>query len=988
MFRTAVRWVRNRRRNAKDVARILLAITLERRRHRHIMRAHGLTRGLSKYHRPKLSACEQNYSHVAHPTTPLRRSVQLPFGVISIGADSVGEDEEKQLNTAVYQPDDYIDVLRPRSKRGIRRPFSGHPLYIPKTRRHGKLRKAVPLERMQKSPLSAITEFSDPSTGGSPVTPEFPAEPVTVATHEKPVSHPGNHTTTQWPLSDASTRNSDIIPTEVMSIAVRESVLMRKGGPKHSQAAAPQSAAVPRSVSLTSVASLAPDEPLPPLPTIQVPRQFRARASTTSLDTVGSSILGTDLGASKLELNRQCTTLRLRRDQEFLTPRLQAPPAKQTIHGLCTGQPSIRSLHPTVDTDDLSPGSTIKVSTAPPFPTIIVQEESYKVIDASDWDLPPLRIGKTRHPPNQQNRHSMIEQSRSASYRAASDSATSLLIPDEDILTVPEIPKRPNSVATGNPLKWDRQGSFATKRHSLSALDGPKRGHKRQNCVRITNLACPDPRPQGAMRLPDLREEQNQLTCATTLDMDESFQALEIKQPQPTFKPVQSELSTKSSTTPVPSPFRNAPILTPTPRRSRKQYIQRPDSATSGTPRPDSEVLSPSDMAILMSKRCNTTPRQWPLSLSSRADVLLGDTPPSSQASGRFPFESPTLPSPALDSASLFPRKSLVKGPRGPRNLSQGSHAASVSPLQNKTGPSYRVTKARDSSSPGEVALRKSVMMLRSMDSEGCLLDQRNTKISNHGAAGNDSPDIVTRLSPLVNKRVMGLRSASCTPSSMSAPRPGSLERQPASRGSSPLARSGSNMNKPPQSRAAARTSLHSDLDLPPPVMCVSPSVMSIGGGSIWEDVSVRGDSPEPEVHVAPLALRSRTDHNQQRYPSASTFQAARGDGEDFFDTRQGGGVGHGQYLFPPHGAPFIGADAENSHLVQQLERAVSSGRWNHYKDSVGPGDDDDPYVNNVAPTQYHARGRRDIDTFQLPYHTRKEIGLGLRLGSSTVRSP
>ncbi|KIX99540.1 uncharacterized protein Z520_05116 [Fonsecaea multimorphosa CBS 102226] len=969
---------------------ILLAITLERRRHRQILRAHGLTRGLSKYHRPKLSACEQNYSHVTHPTTPLRRSVQLPFGIISIGADSAGEDEEKQLTTAADSVEDYIEVLRPRSKRGILRPFSGHPLYIPKTRRQGKLRKAVPLDRIHKSPLSAITEFSDPSTGVSPVTPEFPAEPTTIATDEKAKSQPENHPSTQWPLSNISTRCSDILPTEITSIAARESVLMRKGVSKHRQATGPPSATVPRSVSAGSMASLAPDEPLPPLPTIQAPRHLKTRASTTSLDTVGSSVLGvfmsslanngTEPSASKPELNLQPATLGLGRDREFSAPRLQAPPVKQKIHGLCVGQPSIRSLHPTVDVDELSPSSTTNVSHAPPFPTIIVPDESFKVIDASGWDLPPLKVGKTRLPSSRPNRHSMIEHSRIADYRAVSDSATSILGTDGDVFSVPEAPKRPNSVATGNPLRWDRQGSFATKRHSLSSLDGPRRGHRRQNCVRITNLPCLDLRANGAMRLPELKEEQQQLAYASTFEADESVHGFEIKQPRPTFKMGQSETSTKSSTTPIPSPFRNPPILTPTPRPARKQYIQRPDSAVSGTPRPDSEVFDFSHIATQVPKRCNISPCQWPLSPCSRPNVLLRETPPSSQASARIPFESPTLPSPALNSASLYPRKSLVKGPRGPRNSSHSSNAPSASPLQNKIGPSYRVTKARDSSGPGDFAVRKSVMILRGMDSERSLLEHRRTKTSNPTVAEYESPDIIAMPSPLMNKRVMGLRSTSCTPSATSTPRSAPLDRQRASRGSSPLARSGSNSNRQPQSRAtAARMSLNSDhLELPPPVMCVSPSVMSVGDGSIWEDVSVRGDSPEPEIHVAPLALRPRTDHNQQqRYPLTSTSQA-RGGGEDLFNTQ-----GNGQFL-GPH-APFVGADTENaSRLVQQLERAVSGEQWNQ-KDIVHPSDD--PYV-NVAPMRYDARGQRDLDIFQqLPNHNRKEIGLGLRLGNSTMRS-
>ncbi|EXJ69972.1 uncharacterized protein A1O5_07045 [Cladophialophora psammophila CBS 110553] len=980
---------------------ILLAITLERRRHRHIMHDHGLTRNLSKYHRPKLSACEHNYSHITHPTTPLRRSVQLPFGVVSVGVDSAGEDEERQLNTATGHADDYVEVLRPRSKRSIRQSFSGHPLYIPKTRRQGKLRKAVPLDRIQKSPLSAITEFSDPSTGVSPIAPEFPAESETIAMHETAMMKPEKHTSTQWPLVTASTRASDIVLTEIMSIAVRESVLMRKGGGKHSQPTAPQSASVPRSISSASMASLAPDDPLPPLPTIHFPRNIMARASNASLDTVGSSVLGafagspandaTELSASNLESNEQSPTPRLGLGQVFSTPKLQALPVKQTIHGLCTGKPSIRSLHPTVDTDEISPGSTRNISNAPPFPTIVIQEESFKIIDASNWDLPTLKVGKIRPPSDRPNRHSLIEQSRTAQYRAASDSATSLLA-DEDVFSVLEAPQRPNSVAIGNPLQWDRRGSFATKRHSLSSLDGPRRGHRRQNCVRITNLPYLDLRAHDMMRLPELREEQQQV--ARTLEADKSFHGFEIRQPRPMFKPRESESDIKSST-PIPSPFRNAPILTPTPRPVRKQYIQRPDSAVSGTPRPDSEVFNSDHIPVQVSGHRSTTPRQWPLSPCSKPNVLLRETPPSAQPSDRIPFESPILPSPALNSASLYPRKSLVKGPRNPRNSGQSSHPAAKRPLQNKNGPNYRITKARECSGSGDFALRKSVMMLRSMNSEGRLLDQQRTMLSNIGAVKSDSPEIFAMPSPPMNKRVMGLRNTSGTSSTASTPRSVSVETQQASRGSSPLAHSTSNSTRaPPIGTTDGRTSLHGALDLPAPVMCVSPSVMSVGGGSIWEDVSVRGESPEPEVYVAPLALRPKADHNnrQRYYPSASTFQARRGVGDDFFDAQQ---RNDRQYLVPHH-VPYMvgGVETENSHLVQQLERVVSGGQWNHHKNSsiIANDNNNNDLYENMASSSVRCDvpppDQREIDVFQLPHHNnRKEIGLGLWFANSSMRS-
>jgi hypothetical protein len=40
--------------------------------------------------------------------------------------------------------------------------------------------------------------------------------------------------------------------------------------------------------------------------------------------------------------------------------------------------------------------------------------------------------------------------------------------------------------------------------------------------------------------------------------------------------------------------------------------------------------------------------------------------------------------------------------------------------------------------------------------------------------------------------------------------------------------------------------------------IAMSPSSMSLGGTSIWDDASVRGDSPEPEMPAAPSPIPSR----------------------------------------------------------------------------------------------------------------------------------
>lgn len=996
---------------------VLLAITLERRRHRKILQANGLTRGLTNYHRPKLSANEVNYSHVTAPNAHLRRSVQTPYGIVPIRQVSgTRDDEEKRSDMAEGGVGKSTELLLPRPAGSIRRSFNGQPLCIPKGRQSSKQRKTIPLQVLPKSPLSAISEFSDPLSSAPPDASEFPTQQTTVPM-ERPIPGPGKHVSTQWPLAITNTSSSSITPTEIMEIAARESVLLRKGGGSQNTV-------------VNATTSLAPEEPLPPLPSHNARRRPDAqesavRTSNASLNTIGSSVLGTfmsspnntrDYSASHA-IDHQSPKFDLALKQEFSTPKLQVPPVKKTIHGLVTGK-SIRSLHPTVDIDEPSPCT---VEWPPPqLPAAIGRESSFKTIDARIWALPPLNVNKIRGQAGQNNRHSMVEHWKLAQWRVVSDSTTGLQA-DDDVFAIGEALKRPNSVATGNPLQWHCHGVVPNKPHSLSSLDGPKRGHKRQNCVRITNLPIVDMKA-GMMRLPEVREEQHSSSLSGAHSDEQSNGDYQMKLPEPIFRPAPPAMNIKS--TPTPSPFKNIPILTPTPRPVRKQYIKPPLGRAlkvhkpSDTPRPDSEIFDSNRGETPTSTRFTNSPHEWPLSIASNDAFNLTDTPPSAKKSERTPMESPILPSPAFNSSSIYPRKSLVKGPRSPRNSSQSSRAVSASPLQKKHGYGYRVSKDRDSN--GDLNLNKSALMLTHMNSQAQLLGQQQSSGQIHHSREKLSPEILALPSPPINKRIMGLRTSSCASSMAGAAAPSPThERQPISRGPSPLALASNsaqykaNRTKSIISGAGGMRSFPSPtLDVPGSHMSASPSIVSISGASIWEDASVRADSPEMEEeqphdssgnpHIAPLALRTlpKTDQNQRHlYPSRSSSRAHQ-------LTQQQ------QDVFPIVTRDFgsNGMDAQHldnnpsSHLVQQLERAVSTGHWDHqiHKSSRYSGVNhgfsgtENVIVDTLTPCT-----RREMDVFGVAAHSqdriknnisrsRKEpgVGLGLRLDSLIVGNP
>lgn len=910
------------------VTGVFVAVSVERRRHRRLLQDHGLSRGLSTYHRTKLSVSENNYSHVTTPSTYLRRSVQLPYGVVSIGyleAGSVREQDEAVDHTAQLS-DNKHGVLWSTGRRNLRRSFHGHSLHIPKTRQPRKLRKAMPLNQMRNSPLSAITEFTDSPPCTSPSVADAIGEAGKHAPAQGTASKDERKVSLQWPLMVSKTRSSDSTPTEIMSVAARASMLMRMGGGIVNTSDPPRVVAVPRSASMTSTTSSAPDDPFPPLPRINVYKRARThdlqpRASNASLETVSRSVLGATLGFPS-NTTMDSTTPGSERNARFLdlkshlhrqpsAPRLQVPPGKQTIHGLCASKPSIHSLHPSFDMNDSSPEPRKDPSGQIHLPTIVVREETFKTINASHWENPlPLRINKIRPGGTTPNRHSMYEPTKVQQWRAASDSRTANVF-DISGASLGETIKRPASVATGNPLRWDQQGSFATNRHSMSPLDGPRRGHRRQNCVRITNLPAIDPRLNSKAQMPELRQEQHSADAVAVQASGSPSQTASLPKQEPQLR---ATTIAPASTSATPSPFRNRPSLTPSSRPLPRQHMQPPSSASSDIPRPGSDMFNMAHTGPGPSNRYAALPGQWPLSPSPRNPAGYNGSP-----SMAHPFESPTLPSPALNSSSLYPRKSLVKGPRNPRGSGSGS---SPSPLQNKQGSTYRISKGRELSalritkerepSDGasrenekkrekEIDLRKSVMMLRSMTSEGRLLDphqQHNINFKFYRNVGADDSDSSLspssfRPTPPVNKHVSGLRQSSCASSAMSMTLSPALERERdrdglASHGSSPLAQSTSmNVARLNPDRAKdgigpagvaeggftpAGTS--TALNIPPQhpfsttAITASPSALSI-----WEDVSVCGDSPEPEfrtpqlgldtvasLHVTPLVLRSKSN--------------------------------------------------------------------------------------------------------------------------------
>jgi hypothetical protein len=805
-----------------------------------------LTRGLSTYHRAHLSIDGSDYSHIQQPRAPLRRSGHLPYGVVSEGWTEVPSQESlrpQQMASIEELPESDEIVPPPKRRKSLRQTLYGHSLNVPKTRRQKKIEKTIAQNSMPLSPLSAITEFTDPPEERSPdvaelptiITPRLTPEKIL---HDREWSRP---VSIQWPLPLALWRSKDPPATMVISIPARDSILIRKG----ILDTAIDRPTMGRSLSIASNFSIAPQEPLPPLP-LRTDRysqahQSNVRRSNASIDTVGSSVLGS------IQNSPQMTTYNLATPTVDLSslglhqfsPARGRDNASATTTGAAVGkraqQRTVKGTSGTysfrVSTGEhhgrkrVSNTATVDCSDQR-FNNSHLFDNSFKTIDASNWssDLllrsgshrstlsPSLPAPVARRPhlePSMSARHSLFELKFSVCKRASNPMGSSAA----EILT-----GSPRQVvasdASGNPYQWDLRPPS-----SFSVPPIPtKKGHRRQNCVRISNLPAIDPKRKK--KLPEMTEEVEEPSSPETKPKIPGMTLLELENGTPALRARASLVDIKASTS--PSPFNNRPILNPT---SRKLSYRFPSQ---GVPRPDSDIFESDPVTPSPFDGQFSGPRNnWPLSPTPRNDIKLNSTPPPlAPVAEPYDHESPTLPSSALTSTNLFPRKSAVQGPRNPPVSGRSSLNASPSPLNGKVAQKK----------PGD-ELRQSVMMLRRLKSEGKLLDPASRLYRNMGEQSVSNFSL-----PNANQSNYGLAIRNNTSMSLSDNR------------------RGSNMGLNGRNSRSKMS------------MAFSPSMMSMSGVSVWEDASVC-DEADLEMRNSMMHIPEKSDPDPEAFENFGAQQ-------------------------------------------------------------------------------------------------------------------
>ena len=471
-----------------------------------------------------------------------------------------------------------------------------------------------------------------------------------------------------------------------------------------------------RSISIASSLSSVPDGPLPPLPTI-LPNRHNAlqrrdsgfRLSVASTDTVGSSVLGTGMfsphngtpltvpspqsGKGRTELQRPGPRVC---NWESSTVSMGMPPGKQTGHNYLEGSAGVGSLGGSIGISSLlrsrstsqAPDQCHRESSSlhPVFNTIdanILEPNSSRRNFSRDSLSSSLRaqVSRTGSGYRKPNlvRRSMYDQ-RPGPGKLGFDPGVRQDSPREG--NNPEnihLGRRPSSADSRGVFQWEQNTPWAGMDFSFKDCpESQRRGHGQEDCVQITNPPQVDVN-RRSRRLSQMMGEDEIPETPTNRAMKIPGLALieQVEEKSAALKPHQQ------CGKPSPSPFRNRPRLEPSSRMRGPLISQNSSTDSSPSPQPDSDVFNALayDPKIPTMFTAPATGRGWPLAPTPPGSIKLN---PISTPFKPIEPESPFLPSPPLEPAALFPRKSRVQGPRSLRLYSHRSRNGSPSPMVSR----------------------------------------------------------------------------------------------------------------------------------------------------------------------------------------------------------------------------------------------------------------------------------------------------------------
>jgi len=516
------------------VTGILVAVYVERKRHRKLIAQHALDRNVSQYHRPHLSINDVDFAALPRPTRSLRQSIVSPRRDSRFYSTMPSEDEIKTFPEGSAE-----SMAEPSFVHADTGADQSHQWLSPsKSRKDDKRKKKPPVfsisAPMAKSPLSVVTEMTETERTGSPEPVELPTHITPKVTPEKPTVRHHN------PMPSHAPQGS------IDSVA--------SGTDKHhdwvSQRISHGHTIKSRSISMGSIHAPPPDYPLPPVPECMPNGHSRSKSHSRVVSEIDTehrdiSLLNTPLSPMPSNISTSPKPSNVR------------PKTRNTFSGFNFGLEDSTIQVITVEPEK-SPRDTThrsELGTEPLFlPSAAANrrsEESFKTIDASAWNLPRgLRhLGPSTH---NLSANSSEAGSRpiSAISLHANSGVNNLTTPNRSPSKMSfNPPSRPVSVSSVDIFRNSVIGSNA----SVLTPESPRsRGHKRQNCVRISGLTPVDASKKR------LSSQLRRLSEAEEADL-EGTDCMPVE--LPTRSPTRRVAA--ESEEPVPDPTLNVPKIRP-----------------------------------------------------------------------------------------------------------------------------------------------------------------------------------------------------------------------------------------------------------------------------------------------------------------------------------------------------------------------------------------------------------------------------------------
>lgn len=807
--------------------------SFERRRHCRLINSHVDFRpGVNTYFPANSSLVSNSYAHARPPNNTLRNSAPINETSQSANLSPTNlsptcEDATAKRISRESKKEEEMEISQSKRRKGLRHTMYSSPIHARKSRRQKQIDRTILMNSVRYSPLSAITEFTDSTS--SETLRQKATQPSSEASSsgdspEEESPPQWNTLPANWPLAEMPMRSSNACQVSQNSVVARDSILMRAHKRKRRKVLV-EPRLRSRSLSTANCKSEAPGESLPPIPSFQSRKRLDfcdpTRLSSASVDTVSSSLLEQDIRSpiptgmpsTFLQKHNPSANIHSSGLHQFNNSKDDPEPLAAII-SRPTANPAWTHLQPSngmtpscsgLTSNSIIQNTTMVRHTSSPRPKDYYNLSILKptISVSSNIDQHSGLSNKHRSLPEGQVK--FLSHSGFAEYDSALEQRNILQeAPNAPARNSVPLPQRPASVAGGNPLEWDRRQWYVQHHLSSCNISNPvEKLSQRRSSSRISSFPEPDPCFRKR-QLPLTTEQHGNFAIVSPHSCKSPPENLSQAKERAIRFPTSRANHMKFS-----SMLENHPIFEPPLYGERANYPLSNAHDSSGIPRPDSDVFYSTQIDFPKDSISpkNVSPQNWPLSPTPKNNIKLNSSPAAPQHPEKSSKRgSPMLPSPALTSAALFPRKYRVRGLRNPPTSGQSSRTASPSPLGNRNA--HRGT--------GD-DLRKSIMILRRMTSEGKLLDCNSQIYRNIGESIPSNTSIVD---------------------SLISPPEISLNLSPKI------------THEPLQEYASALKNNYNHLNTHgfDTLMSLSSSRVSGSAGSVWEDESVRADSPEPRL--------------------------------------------------------------------------------------------------------------------------------------------